>query len=845
MPLLRKNRYSYTLIDSKKRITLRRATNTNASDALNNSWKATDVVRTRGGYKVLVTGTGKLKGRYQLWKVNSKGEIIRSTRWRGKRQRLNQWENIFSKDLDQNGIISKKSSYQLEGKNNLVTIKRNQWKPSNAASDRWNATDAIHTPRGYKVLLTGKKDLEGSFKIWHINRKGEITRSTRWKKSETLKRWEKTFTKDFDNNGIVSRKSRYLLRGENGWITIRRNRWKPSDSSSLNWDATHAVRTPGGYKVLLTGTNKLNGKYKIWNINKKGQIVRSSRWRSRDWAIRAGWEQIFGDVIDRDGAIGQADDYSNDVHTTGVIKIGRTNSGELETKTDRDWFAVQLKGGYRYEFELVGESLRDPFLNLRSDEGNVLAYNDDNQNDLNSRIVFTAFSDGKYFLDAGAYSELYTGTYKISAITSSPPESSFNSSDGYGHADAKSAFELLLGISIQDRSNFGGSLWGLDNINAAEVWAGNNSFEGATGDNVTIAVIDTGVDSQHKEFRGRLVQGYDFVDNDFNANDGNGHGTHVAGTIAAANDGRGITGVAYDADIMPIRVLDDSGSGSLADVVAGIHWATDMGADVINLSLGGGGYSQAMFDAVKYASQRGTVVVMAAGNSGGSSPDYPAAHARHYGIAVGAANQYKNIAQFSNRAGNQRLDYVTAPGVDIYSTITGGGYARYSGTSMATPHVAGIAALLKSYDSNLSAERIEDLLTQSAKNSTKQSKRYEQNERLDVITGESQTANRNIINLETIQNFSRKQLSKPLIGHLSGGNKKRARTAAKLTNRIENAKGEYKHIDNFQIIDAKRSIFTSIDFYDKRAFNPRDTLINLLKSNQYKYFEVDQEFKAI
>ena len=145
--------------------------------------------------------------------------------------------------------------------------------------------------------------------------------------------------------------------------------------------------TPGGYKVLLTGTNKLNGKYKIWNINKKGQIVRSSRWRSRDWAIRAGWEQIFGDVIDRDGAIGQADDYSNDVHTTGVIKIGRTNSGELETKTDRDWFAVQLKGGYRYEFELVGESLRDPFLNLRSDEGNVLAY-DDNQNDLNSRIVY-------------------------------------------------------------------------------------------------------------------------------------------------------------------------------------------------------------------------------------------------------------------------------------------------------------------------------------------------------------------------------------------------------------------------------------------------------------------------
>ena len=134
---------------------------------------------------------------------------------------------------------------------------------------------------------------------------------------------------------------------------------------------------------------------------------------------------------------------------------------------------------------------------------------------------------------------------------------------------------------------------------------------------------------QHKEFRGRLVQGYDFVDNDFNANDGNGHGTHVV-SIAAANDGR-ITGVAYDADIMLIRVLDDSGSGSLPMWLR--HTLTDMGADVINLSLGGGGYSQACL--MQWSMHhKGTVVVMAAGNSGGSSPDHPAAHARHYGIAV-------------------------------------------------------------------------------------------------------------------------------------------------------------------------------------------------------------------
>ena len=152
-------------------------------------------------------------------------------------------------------------------------------------------------------------------------------------------------------------------------------------------------------------------------------------------------------------------------------------------------------------------------------------------------------------------------------------------------------------------------MWGLDHIGAPEVWNAYQDFSGVTGDGITIAVVDTGVDLDHPEFAGRIVPGYDFVDNDTIADDGNGHGTHVAGTIAGANDGIGITGVAYDANIMPIRVLNDNGSGYLSDVTAGIRFAADNNADVINLSLGGGGYNSSMYEAIQYASELGLSLI--------------------------------------------------------------------------------------------------------------------------------------------------------------------------------------------------------------------------------------------
>lgn len=210
--------------------------------------------------------------------------------------------------------------------------------------------------------------------------------------------------------------------------------------------------------------------------------------------------------------------------------------------------------------------------------------------------------------------------------------------------------------------------------------------------NVVVAVVDTGVQTDHPDLTGKTVAGYDFVNNDNNAYDEQGHGTHVAGTIAATtNNGIGVAAVAPDVKVMPVRVLDANGSGTNDWVASGITYAADNGAKVINMSLGGSSGSQALQDAVNYAWSKGVVVVAAAGNSNTSSPSYPAYYTNC--IAVAATDSNDARASFSNYG--SWVD-VAAPGVNIMSSTLGGGYAKYSGTSMATPHAAGVAALVAS-----------------------------------------------------------------------------------------------------------------------------------------------------
>ena len=166
-------------------------------------------------------------------------------------------------------------------------------------------------------------------------------------------------------------------------------------------------------------------------------------------------------------------------------------------------------------------------------------------------------------------------TQYLNEVEANNPE--YNSQD-VRQINIQSAFERHLGVTLDPVADLGGNLWSLDNIYAPEVWNPSGGFSGATGNGTIVAVVDTGVDLDHKEFSGRIVPGFDFVDDDSVADDGHSHGTHVAGTIAGANDGFGVTGVAYDAQIMPIRVLDNNGDGYTSDVIEGIPYAANNNA---------------------------------------------------------------------------------------------------------------------------------------------------------------------------------------------------------------------------------------------------------------------------
>lgn len=207
---------------------------------------------------------------------------------------------------------------------------------------------------------------------------------------------------------------------------------------------------------------------------------------------------------------------------------------------------------------------------------------------------------------------------------------------------------------------------------------------------VKVAIIDTGVQGSHPDLSSKVIYGHDYVDNDNVSDDGNGHGTHCAGiTGALTNNSVGIAGVAPHTSIYAVRVLDNQGSGTLDAVAQGIREAADSGAKVISLSLGAPNGGTALQQAVQYAWNKGSVIVAAAGNAGNTKANYPAYYSEV--IAVASTDQSDRKSSFSTYG--SWVD-VAAPGSNIYSTYKGSTYQSLSGTSMATPHVAGVAALL-------------------------------------------------------------------------------------------------------------------------------------------------------
>ncbi|HEY3182617.1 MAG TPA: S8 family serine peptidase [Gaiellaceae bacterium] len=294
-----------------------------------------------------------------------------------------------------------------------------------------------------------------------------------------------------------------------------------------------------------------------------------------------------------------------------------------------------------------------------------------------------------------------------------------------------------------------GQLWGLANtgqtVNGSAGRAGADidllsAWDVSTGSPaVTVAVIDTGVDFSHPDLGAALqwtnpgelagnavdddgngyvddVHGWDFVNHDADAQDDNQHGTHVTGTIAArAGNGVGVAGIAPGVKVMALKFLDASGSGSDADATSAILYAADEGAQIMSNSWGGADYDQALADAIAYADSKGALFVAAAGNDAAdndSSPHYPSSYGTPNVVSVAATDQNDDKAYFSN-FGKQSVD-LGAPGVNILSTVPGGGYEYFDGTSMATPHLSGAAALVKSAFPDATAVGIKALLMGTA-----------------------------------------------------------------------------------------------------------------------------------
>jgi thermitase len=301
-----------------------------------------------------------------------------------------------------------------------------------------------------------------------------------------------------------------------------------------------------------------------------------------------------------------------------------------------------------------------------------------------------------------------------------------------------SYYPRLYGLN---NSGQNGGAQGAD-VDAPEAW---NSTIGDS--NTVVAVIDEGVDINHPDLRNNIwtnpgetardgidndrngyvddVNGWDFYNNDASVYDpdsatgaGDDHGTHVAGTIAAeGNNSAGVVGVNWQAKIMPLKFLGPTG-GYTSDAVEALNYAVNKGVKVSNNSWGGGGSSQALLDAINRADAAGHLFVAAAGNGGAdgvgdnndTTPHYPSSYNSANIISVAATNSQDSFASFSNYGANS-VD-VTAPGVGILSTLPGETYGSYSGTSMATPHVTGIAALLKSQSPELDDAQLRNRILQ-------------------------------------------------------------------------------------------------------------------------------------
>lgn len=246
--------------------------------------------------------------------------------------------------------------------------------------------------------------------------------------------------------------------------------------------------------------------------------------------------------------------------------------------------------------------------------------------------------------------------------------------------------------------------WGVRHIQAPEAW------NKTTGYNIRVGVIDTGIDFMHPDLQHSIERGINLIYRTVPPHDDNGHGTHIAGTIAAANRLQGMIGVAPRASIHPVKAFDYNGTAYVSDIILGLDWCVRNRMNIVNMSFGMQTRSTSLLQAVVNANHAGVIVVASSGNDGRISEiDYPARYG--HTLAVGATNEQGRVAAFTNRSG--QID-IYAPGDKIVSAWMGGKYREMSGTSMATSHVSGAIALLLAHKPGLTPDQVKEIVKRSA-----------------------------------------------------------------------------------------------------------------------------------
>lgn len=266
--------------------------------------------------------------------------------------------------------------------------------------------------------------------------------------------------------------------------------------------------------------------------------------------------------------------------------------------------------------------------------------------------------------------------------------------------------------STTPNDTYFGQQWGAAKINLPQAW---DLTQGSSG--MIIAVIDTGVEYSHEDLSGKVILGWDYVNKDNDPKDDNGHGTHVSGIAASlTNNSKGIAGINWNAKILAIKVLDSGGNGNISDVSQGIRYAADNSAAVINLSLGDDSTSTTLQNAINYAANKGCIIVAAAGNENTSAPLYPAAYSNVLAVAATDSSDKRSVWSGSEASNYGSWIDVCAPGTTIYSTYLNDTYANESGTSMATPFTAGLAALILTVHPGWTYTQVFDRLKSTAVN---------------------------------------------------------------------------------------------------------------------------------